>query len=164
MTEPEEIIEARFAALIAAAVPGVAVVGLLTPSEPGTEKTAPDTCISIAADVDEQSFDSRVANVPYRFTVRITVRVAIADDASGILFRDTCRAVYGAIHGILGDGCSAVSADGFTCDGVTRDPTATNIDTSANNENSAWTKTYPLAVTGRYSEPPSAEEDTTTPS
>lgn len=164
MTEPEEIIEARFAALIAAAVPGVAVVGLLTPSEPGTEKTAPDTRISIAADVDEQSFDSRVANVPYRFTVRITVRVALADDASGILFRDTCRAVYGAIHGILGDGCSAVSADGFTCDGVVREPTATTIDTSANNENSAWTKTYPLAVTGRYSEPPSAEEDTTTPS
>lgn len=161
MTEPEEIIEASIVALVAANV-SIPVVGMLAPSADGTEKTVPDTSISVVADVSGQSFDSRVANVPFSFSVRITVRASSADDATGSTFRTACRGVRGAIDAILGDGCTAVSADGFTCDGVILENTTTGI--NANAEKDGWYKIYPLAVTGRYSEPPSAEEDTTTPS
>ena len=41
MTEPEEIIEAKVAALIEAANPGFEVVGALEPSPDGVEKFAP---------------------------------------------------------------------------------------------------------------------------
>ena len=149
MTEPEEIIEARFVALVAANV-SIPVVGMLAPSADGTEKTEPDTSIAVTADVSGQSFDSRVANVPFSFSVRITVRAAAADDASGSTFRTACRGVRDTIAAILGDGCTAVSADGFTCDGVILENTTTGIDADA--ENGGWYKTYSLAVTGRYSQ------------
>jgi len=150
MTEPEEIIEASIVALVAANST-IPVFGMLTPSADGTEKTAPDTSIDVAADVSAQSFDSRIPNVPFTFSVRITVRAAGADDATGNTFRTACRGVRGTIAAILGDGCTAVSADGFTCDGVILENTTTGTDADA--KNGGWYKIYSLSVTGRYTEP-----------
>ena len=54
MTEPEEIIEAKVAALLAAANPGFEVVGALAAAPDGVEKIAPLSHIGVVADLSAQ--------------------------------------------------------------------------------------------------------------
>lgn len=152
MIEPEEIIEAQLVAAVSAQSPGIQVLGALSPVDEEMEKLSDNSSISVFADVASQSFDSNVPNVPFTFSARIAVRYANADDSSGSGFRSVCRAVRAAIAALLGDGCTALSADGFTCDGVILEGTSTAADTDS--QNGGMIKVYNLSVTGRYTEPP----------
>ena len=87
MKEPEEIVEARVVALIAAAMPSVQVVGALSPVEED-QKSVEDTSVSVFVDLAEQSLDFRGPNVPLVLSVRATVHFANADEATGAGFRD----------------------------------------------------------------------------
>lgn len=146
MKEPEEIVEARLIELVSAALPDVQVVGALSPVD-GAERTAADTSVSIFVDLAGQSLDFRGANLPVELSARVSVHFANADDASGAGFRDTCRAVRSALLPLLGDGCSALGADGFECDAFVLDSTSTTFDTDA--ETGGMAKTYNATVSGR---------------
>lgn len=147
MKEPEEIVEARLIALVAAALPGVKVVGALSPVD-GVERTVADTSVSIFVDLAEQSLDFTGPNLPIALSARVSVHFANADDASGAGFRDTCRAVRAALLPLLGDGCAALDADGFECDAFTLDATSTAFDADA--DVGGMAKTYTATVKGRY--------------
>lgn len=157
MKEPEEIIEAQLVAALSAAVPGMDVIGALAPAPEGEEKNSPDTYISVFADVGGQQLDFTGPNVPFSFSVRVTVHFALADDARGAFFRDTCRAVRGALNAFLGDGCEALSADGFKCDAFTLDSTLTSYDPDA--AAGGWAKAYNATVNGRFTTETTTNEE-----
>lgn len=150
MKEPEEIVEARIVALLAAALPSVQVVGALTPVEEGTEKTAGDTSVSVFVDLADQPLDFTGPNVPLAFSVRATAHFARPDDASGAGFRDLCRALRAALLPLLGDGCGALDGDGFSCDAFVLGSTSTSFDADA--DLGGMAKTYNATVSGRYTE------------
>lgn len=146
MKEPEEVVEAKVAALVAAALPSVQVVGALSPVGDAPKSSA-DTSVSVFVDLAEQSLDFAGPNVPIRLSVRATVHFASADDAGGAGFRDACRAVRAALLPLLGDGCAALSADGFECDAFTLDSTSTSFDGDA--DLGGMAKAYNATVCGR---------------
>ncbi len=147
MMEPEEIVEARVVALIAAALPSVQVVGALAPVAEDP-KRAEDTSVSVFVDLAEQSLDFTGPNVPLVLSVRATVHFANADEATGAGFRDACRALRAALLPLLGDGCAALDGDGFSCDAFVLNSTATSFDADA--ELGGMAKTYTATVNGRY--------------
>ena len=149
MKEPEEIVEARVVALIAAAMPSVQVVGALSPVEED-QKIVEDTSVSVFVDLAEQSLDFRGPNVPLVLSVRATVHFANSDEATGAGFRDACRALRAALLPLLGDGCAALDGDGFSCDAFILNSTATSFDADA--ELGGMAKTYTATVNGRYTE------------
>lgn len=156
MKEPEEIIEAQLVAALSAAVPSVDVIGALLPAPEGEEKVSPGTYISVFADVAGQGLDFTGPNVPFSFSVRVTVHWALADDARGASFRDTCRSVRGALSAFLGDDCAALSAEGFACDAFTLDSTTTSFDTDAAG---GWAKAYSATVNGRFTTETTTNEE-----
>lgn len=157
MIEPEEIIEAKVAAILEAAQPGFAVVGALAPSAPGVEKLAPVSSIGVVADVSAQGLDWRGPGTPFTYSVRVAVRVAFADDKTGARFRDACRAVRGALAALTGDGCASLDGDGFSCDAFILDGTTTALEALGDSE--GMNKTYNATVTGRYN--PTTETEAT---
>lgn len=147
MKEPEEIVEARIVALIAASMPHVQVVGALAPVDEG-QKHSDDTSVSVFVDLAEQTIDFIGPNVPLVLSVRATVHFANADEATGAGFRDACRALRAALLPLLGDGCAALDGDGFSCDAFVLNSTATSFDADA--EPGGMAKTYTATVNGRY--------------
>lgn len=147
MTEPEEIIEAHLIAIIAAAAPAVDVLGALSAVPEGEQKLSADTYISVFVDIASQDLDWRALNVPFTYSARVTVHYANADDASGAGFRDACRAVRTATAPILGDGCTALDGDGFSCDEFRLASTQTAMDADA--ETGGMAKTYTFTISGR---------------
>ena len=156
MTEPEEIIEAKVAALIEAANPGFEVVGALAPSPDGEEKFAPLSHIGVVADLSAQNLDWQGPGVPCAYTVRAAVRVAFADDKTGSRFRAACRAVRAALLAATGDACSALDGDGFNCDAFVLDSTSTALESMGDGE--GMTKSYTATVNGRFIPPQTNEE------
>ena len=159
MTEPEEIIEAKVAALLNAANPGFEVVCALAPAAPSIEKLAPISSIGVVVDLSSQNLDWRGPGTPFTYSVRVAVRVAFADDKSGARFRDACRAVRGALAAITGDGCSALNGDGFTCDAFILDSTATALEAMGDGE--GMNKSYTATVNGRFIQPTPNETEAT---
>lgn len=155
MTEPEEIIEAKLVTLLDAAEPGFDVVGALEPSPEGMEKLAALSHIGVVADIASQDLDWTGPGNPYTYTVRVAVRVAFADDKTGALFRNACRAVRAALHALTGDGCAALTGDGFNCDAFVFNATATAIESLGDGE--GMNKTYTATVYGRYKPPTETE-------
>lgn len=145
--EPEETIEAGIAAAIETAVPWVPTVRALAPSAEGTEKTDPDTRIGISVDLASQDGDWVDEPCPCSWTGSVAVRIAQADDPSGSMFLQTCRAVRRALAGFLGDNCGKLDGKGFECDEVRIDSSATIFSNDA--EVGAFTKTYTVTVKGR---------------
>lgn len=154
MIEPEEVIEAKLVALLAAALPDVDVIGALSPVPEGEQKLSPDTYVSVFADIASQGIDWTGPGVPCSYSVRVVVHYANADDKSGAGFRDSCRAVRSAISPLLGDGCAALDGDGFSCDAFTLDSTNTSQDFAA--DSGGMVKTYNATVNGRFN--PQQEE------
>ena len=151
MTEPEETIEAKIvAALVAADVP-LEVVGALAPAEDGTEKLAPLSHIGVFSDVASQDMDWLGPGVPCSYNVRVAVHVAFADDKTGALFRNACRAVRGVLDALIGDGCAALDGDGFHCDSFILGTTSTVLETLGSGE--GMYKAYSATVTGRFIQP-----------
>ncbi|MCR5839886.1 MAG: hypothetical protein K6G94_09680 [Kiritimatiellae bacterium] len=157
MIEPEEIIEQHIVSLFAGYALAVPVFGALQPSSQGTEKVAPDTHISVAVDLAAQNHDWTGPNVPCDYTASIVVHVADADDPTGALFRDVCRAVRAALSTLMGDGCAALDGDGFACDAFVFDNTVTSRESLG--DFSEFTKTYTATVKGRFT--PQDETDST---
>lgn len=153
--EPEEIIEARLTELIAAAMPGWDVIGALAAAPEGRMKELPDTRVTVAVDVASQDLDWTGPGIPRTYTARVAVRCSNADDVTGGMFRDACRTVRDALRGLLGDGCAAMDAGGFSCDAFMLSGTETAQDLSADSGGS--TKTYNATVTGRFN--PQQETD-----
>ena len=154
MIEPEEVIEAKIVALLAAALTDVDVIGALSPVPEGEQKLSPDTYVSVFADVASQDLDWIGPGVPCTYTVRVVVHYANADDRTGAGFRDSCRAVRAALVPLLGDGCAALDGDGFSCDAFTLGSTNTSQDFAA--DSGGMVKTYNATVNGRYN--PQREE------
>lgn len=148
MTEPEEIIENKLVTRLHDAVPTIDVLGALTPAFDGVAKRSPDTYISVFADVASQDLDWEGPGAPFTYSVRVAVHVANADDRSCRLFRDTCRAVRGALAALAGDKCNGLDGDGFFCSSFILDSTATSQDAAA--ETGGMAKIYNATVTGRH--------------
>ena len=157
MTEPEEIVESHLVATLEGAANGVAVLGALAPSAPGTEKTAPDTHVAVSVDLASQDMDDEDFGIPYTYFVAVSVRVAEADDPNGALFRDTCRAVRAALAALLGDGCVELDGDGFSCDAFVLGGTQTARESFG--DFSQLVKTYTATVNGRFTPPTETKED-----
>jgi hypothetical protein len=159
--EPEEIIEAQLVALIAATVTTVDVLGALTPVQEGARKLSPDTYVAVFVDQAGQRYYGDDTVVPCDYAARVTVHAAFADDKTGTLFRDLCRAVRDVLESARKTHSTALAADGFECDAFQLDSTQTGPDTSA--DNGGMAKTYSATVTGRYTPPPpqSDEEEPT---
>lgn len=157
-TEPEETVEAHIISLLSTALPGWPVVGALAPAADGEAKRIPETCVFVTADMSSQRLDWQGPGVPCDYTVRAEVRCSNADDGSGKIFRDACRAVRDALEALLGDGCSGLDGDGFECDAFLLAPTATE---AAQSDDGGMRKTYRASISGRYT-PPSTEETTPT--
>ena len=157
MVEPEEVIEAKVVALLAAALQDVDVIGALSPVPEGEQKLSPDTYVSVFADIASQDLDWKGPGVPCTYSVRIVVHYANADDKSGAGFRDSCRAVRAALATLLGDGCAALDGDGFSCDAFILDGTTTALEALGDSE--GMNKTYNATVTGRYN--PTTETEAT---
>lgn len=146
--EPEEIVEARLVARVAAAVPHMDVLGALAPAPDGAQKLSPDTYAAVFADLTSQPLDLAGPNVPLEFSARVVVHYARADDPTGAAFRDACRAVRAALLPLLGDGCAALDGDGFACDAFLFTATETAQDTEP--EEGGMMKTYTASVCGRF--------------
>ena len=140
MIEPEEIVESHLVALLEGVANGVAVLGALAPSAPGTEKTAPDTHVSVTVDLASQDLDWIGPGVPCTYSVSVAVRVAEADGPNGELFRDTCRNVRAALAALLGDGCA--------CDALVLGATQTRRESLG--DFSQFAKIYSATVSGRF--------------
>lgn len=148
MTEPEEIIEAHLVAALQAAEIPLEVVGALAVVDPGEEKIAPLSYVGVAVDVTSQDIDWKGPGCPYTYSARIAVRVAFADDPTGVIFRDTARLVRSAIAPFQGDGCSGLDGDGFSCDEFLLDGTTTTLETMGEGE--GMSKAYSATVIGRF--------------
>lgn len=147
MREPEEIIEGRLLEVLAAAVPGMDVLGALTPAEEGDQKQSADTYVGVFVDLSAPITAYRAPVMPCAYSIRVTVRYARADDADGSAFRDSCRAVRAALAGLCGDQCRGLDGDGFECDDFGVISTQTEIDTDA--EVGGIVKTYNATASGR---------------
>ena len=156
MTEPEEMIEAKVAALLEAADPGFEVVGALAPSPDGVEKVAPLSHIGVVADLSAQNLDWIGPGVPCSYQLRVAVRVAFADDKTGSRFRSACRAVRAALLSATGDECDALDGDGFSCDALTLDSTVTALESLGDGD--GMNKTYSATVRGRFTPPTTTTE------
>ena len=156
MTEPEETIESNAILLLSAANLDFAVVGALQAAPDGVEKLAPLSRVGVTADVASQDMDWIGPGCPCTYTLRVAVQVAFADDKTGSRFRDTCRKVRGVLTSITGDGCAALSGDGFLCDSLLLDSTTTS-DTAVG-EGESNTKIYSATVKGRFIPPTEPEE------
>lgn len=148
MKEPEEVLEIRLVDLIAVALPSLDVLGALSPALPGEQKNSPDTYVSVFVDLASQDLDWRGPGVPCSYSVRVTVHISGADDATGALFRDSCRTVRDALYDLTGDGCSGLDGDGFSCDAFMLESTSTALD--GDSDNGGMAKTYNATVQGRY--------------
>ena len=142
--EPEEIIEARLVALLAEALPGWDVIGTLAAAPEGELKELPDTRVTVAVDVASQDLDWTGPGIPRTYAARAEVRCSDADDGTGKMFRDACRAMRAAMRQLLGDGCAAIDGDGFACDAFVLGSTETE------HGESAMTKRYNATVAGRF--------------
>ncbi len=154
-TEPEEIIEARLVALVSEALPGWDVIGTLAAVPEGEMKELPDTRVTVAVDVASQELDWTGPGIPRTYSARVAVRCSDADDRTGKVFRDACRAMRAALRQLLGDGCAAMDGDGFACDSFVLGSTETQQDSSA--DSGGMRKTYTATVTGRFN--PQEEND-----
>lgn len=148
MIEPEEVVEARLVARLSAALPSLDIIGALSPFGAGDVKQSSDTYVSVFCDVSSQDGDWIGRGMPRSYSARVTVHFSDADDANGAGFRDACRAVRGSLDPMLGDGCTALSGDGFRCDAFAIDSTETSIDPDATSGGMA--KTYQLTIKGRF--------------
>lgn len=157
--EPEEIIEARLVALLADGVEAVDVLGALAPAQEGARKLSPDTYVAVFVDQAGQRYYGDDTVVPCDYAARVTVHAAFADDKTGTLFRDLCRAVRDVLESARMTHRTALAADGFECDAFKLDSTQTEPDSSA--DNGGMAKTYSATVTGRYTPPQSDEEEQT---
>ena len=157
--EPEETVEARIISLLSGALPKWAVIGALAPAADGEAKRIPETCVFVTADMSSQRLDWHGPGVPCDYTVRAEVRCSNADDGTGEIFRDVCRAVRAALETLLGDGCSGLDGDGFECDAFRLAPTSTKE--AQSDDDGGMRKTYSASISGRYT-PPSTEETTPT--
>ena len=144
--EPEEILESRLIAVIEKGVPGMFVIGMLAPFKSGEVKSAPDTHIAVSVDLASQDIDWRGLGVPCTYEARITVNYSMADDASGIGFRDACRTVRAALDSCAGDGCGMLSGDGVACDAIALNSTSTALD---DGDTDTMTKAYNLTIYSR---------------
>ncbi len=154
-TEPEEIIEARLVALASEALPGWDVIGTLAAVPEGELKELPDTRVTVAVDVASQELDWTGPGIPRTYSARVAVRCSDADDRTGKVFRDACRAMRAAMRQLLGDGCAAMDGNGFACDSFVLGSTETQQDSSA--DSGGMRKTYTATVTGRFK--PQQEND-----
>ena len=145
--ETEEIVEAGLVSALRSASVPLEVIGALTPEADEEEKTASLSQIGVTVDTASQELDWQGPNLPCTYTARISVHVAFSDDKTGSLFRDACRAVRSVLQSLIGDQCTALSADGFTCDGFILDNTQTALETIGDGE--GCTKTYVATVKGR---------------
>ena len=157
MTETEEIIEAALIASLRAVAVPLEVVGALTPAEDNAEKLGQLSQIGVTVDTAGQELDWQGPNLPCTYTARISVRVAFSDDKTGTLFRDACRAVRGVLQSFTGDGCAALSAGGFACDGFILENTQTALESIGDGEGSS--KSYVATVKGRtyFTNPPTGD-------
>lgn len=147
MTEPEEIIEARLIALIAAAAPNIDVIGALTPAPTGEQKLSPNTYIAVFADLAAPEIDWSGPGLPCAWSARVVVHWANADDSAGYGFRDACRTVRAVLDSYLGLNCVNFSANGFECDDFQLSSTSTTIDADG------CAKSYPITIKGRFTPP-----------
>lgn len=147
MTEPEEIIEARLIALLAAAAPHIDVIGALTPAPADEQKLSPNTYIAVFADLAAPEIDWSGPGLPCAWSARVVVHWANADDSAGVGFRDTCRAVRAVLDSYLGLNCKNFSANGFDCDDFQLSSTSTTIDADG------CVKSYPITIKGRFTPP-----------
>lgn len=157
LPEPEEIVERRIVAIASAALPGWDVVGMLAPAAEGSMREIPDTCVIVSADTASQNLDWTGPGVPCSYAARVEVRVSPADDRTGRLFRDACRAVRAALSSLLGDRCSALDGEGFACDSFRLGSTETPTD--GGGDYAAMVKTYNAAVAGRFIPQTNQEEN-----
>ena len=146
IAEPEETIESTLVALLADAV-DIHVEGVLAPAEDGeVKRLSADTVMTVAVDQTSQDGDYRGPRVPHTYSARVAVHYAIADDANGSDFRDTCRVVRGVLSTLTGDGCGSVSSSSFACDAFVLDSSTTTFEGGDNPVN---TKTYTATLKGR---------------
>ena len=157
MIEPEEIIEAKLVALLAAALPDVDVIGALSPVPEGEQKLSPDTYVSVFVDQSGQPYWGNEAVVPFEFTARVNVRFANADDKTGAGFRDACRAVRAVLDALRQTHCTAFTDAGFICDALRVESTSTVPLLSG--DNGGMSKTYNVSLTGRPTEDTTQEGD-----
>ena len=148
MIEPEETIEAKLVSALRAAVPEIDVISALAPCEQGDLKLAANSCISVFVDLASQDLDWIGPGVPCTYSARVVLKVDFSDDKTGALFRDSARQVRGALAALTGDGCAAVSGDGFACDAFIMGSTNTALD--AGDGSGAMAKTYNATVKGRF--------------
>ena len=152
MIEPEEIIESGLISALSAAVPSLDVLGILTPCDPGVQKLSGDSCISVLVNIASQMMDwEEGAGLPRTYSVRVVLRVAQADDKTGTLFRDSARAIRGALCAFLGGGCAGLNSSGFYCDSFVLDSTESSLEIGT--ETNTFVKAYNAIVTGRYIPP-----------
>lgn len=149
MIEPEEVIETHIIGALAAAVPSLDVIGALAPCAPGNMKLSEYSSISVFVDLASQDLDWMGPGVPCTYNLRVVLKVSFSDDKTGALFRDSARAVRGALAVLTGDGCVALDGDGFACDAFILGSTSTALD--AGDGSGAMTKTYNATVNGRLS-------------
>ena len=153
--EPEEVIEAKAVALLAAALATagttIPVQGALAPVLDGAVKQSSDSFVSVLVDQSSQLADIRRS--PAAWTLRVAVHISMADDPAGTLFSTICRAVRACLSSAFGDGCYLLSdaSAGFRCDALVLDNTETPLDFG--NEEEAFVKIYNATVTGRYTPP-----------
>lgn len=148
MTEPEETIEAKLVTALSNAVTEIDVISALAPCVPGEMKLSANSSISVFVDLASQDLDWIGPGVPCTYSARVVLKVAFSDDKTGALFRDSARAVRGALAALTGDGCDAVSGDGFACDAFILNSTNTSLD--AGDGSGAMVKTYTATVKGRF--------------
>lgn len=146
--EPEEIVERRIVANLAASLPGWKVLGKLVPAPEGEMREVPDTCVIVSADVASQNMDWCGPGVPCTYRAKVEVRCSAADDRTGAMFRNVCRTVRAALQSLFGDRCAALDGEGFECDSFVLG--STNTPTEDRGESAAETKTYTAAVVGRF--------------
>lgn len=149
-TEPEELLEAALVSRLAVVCTTI-VEGVLAPAYAGTVKgLSADTFVGVKVDQSSQDGDYAYRS-PMTYTATVTVHYAQADDATGIDFRNECRAVRAALLGLIGDGCSALDvADAFECASFTLDSTSSNFD---GGDNPVYTKSYTATIKGRILNP-----------
>ena len=153
--EAEEIVEARICGFLSARVQAaglaIPVRGALNPAPEGEVRQSGGSFITVYVDQAESLDD--MLRPPCRWTVRVAVRVDYSEDPTGDMFRLACRAVRSALGALLGDSCASLDGDGYRCDALRLDATATE------ESEDAMAKTYTATVTGRFIPPTQKEAD-----
>lgn len=149
---PEEIIEDGLIKLVGEAV-SIPTQGFLGAVAVGELKHSEATFVQIKVDLSEQELDRDAMLSPLTFSVEVVIRVAVADDPNGELFRDVCREVFYALAGATGDGCVAFDAMptseeiGFACDSFVISGSSSSADLTTGAETAM--KIYNASLTGR---------------